>query len=446
MLLVLSASVSATGALFSIGTTDVRVDVLRYDPAPLEPGNVADMWVKVTTQGNTLSEIRTLNNVKLEFVNDFPFTAVSDEEKVKSFGTMQPGEVRVVKFKIKVDNDANPGTNEVRFKFHYNNDEVTTAPIEVEVQSTSATIAVEKVNLEPKQVLPGQTAKLTISLRNDDLGLLKDITAKLDLSSSSLPFAPLKSTTEQKVRSIKPGDMKEIEYDLIALPDADANVYKVPFELTYYDEAGNQFTKSDTIGIIVGADPKLNVALEESDAFSEGMNGKVVVSVSNVGASDVKYVTVRLKQGQGYLILGKKQEYLGNLESDDFETSEFKLYVKDDVKEKVMLNLEIEYRDAYNNLMKEERSLELPVYTRKELRAYNLDGSLKSVYTPIIYILAIFFLYFAVKDWRKHKALDSAMKAGVEGIFLTLFRILFFFRWRNVKRLPMKVKMFFQKI
>jgi len=445
----LSGITSAAGTIIATGSgTDLKIEILRYEPAPVEPGALADIWIKVSSQGTTISSLTRLNGVKLELVEEFPFYAASDAERVKSFGTMEPGETRIVRYKVKIDGDASPGTNEIKFKYTSTNevDGIETSPLDIEVKSSSATIAVVSVVSEPEEIPAGQAAIITIELRNDALGSLRDITAKIDLTATTTPFAPTKSTTEKKIRSIAPGQIEMIKYDILALPDAEAKVYKIPFTLSYFDEAGNQFTKEDTIGLLVSAEPDLNVNLEDADPLQSGQTGKVIVSVSNIGPTDVKFMTLKIVDGDGYTVIGKSQEYLGNLESDDFETAEFSVNVDFSSKGEVPLKVILDYRDTYNLKKTDEIFLPLPVYTRSELRAYGLDGSLKSYYAPFIYLFLILFVYFVIRDWRRTKAFDLALKNGLEDTFLAIFRTIFLFRWKNIRKVPSKLRQFFRKL
>ncbi|MEA3378769.1 MAG: hypothetical protein U9Q69_03960 [Nanoarchaeota archaeon] len=446
MAVFLVGSVSAVGTIIATGTsTHFKLDILRSEPAPAEPGKIMDLWVKVTTQGS-LSDTR-LFDVRLELKEEFPFSAASPEDKVKEFGTMDSSESRTVRYRVKVDGDANPGPNEIRFKFFSNIKKVgmLSAPLELDVKAISATIAVASVDLEPEKIKPGDAAKLTLTLRNDALSRLRDITAQIDLSASTMPFAPIHSTTEKKIRSIASGESVEVVYDIIALASADSKVYKVPLSLSYYDDAGTEFTKNDIIGLIVEATPDLEVNIEDFDILQKGQSGDVVVSVSNIGPSDVKYMLLKVLNSEDYTVLGKNQEYLGNLESDDFETAEFRLHIGN-VKDDADLKLQLQYKDAYNNERLEQVSLKLPIYSIFELRKYGLDGDTTSFVMPIIYILIILFIYFTIKNWRKLKALDLALKGGLEDTFLAVFRFFMWFRWRNIKRLPKKIKIFFRKL
>lgn len=444
-LLLINCVFASTSLVSTSSSTSFKIEVLRYEPAPAEPGKFMDLWVKASTQGDTSQ--KELEDVKLEFVDEFPFSAVSEEEKVKDFGTMSSSESRVVKYRIKVDGNANPGTHEIRFKYYSNlkkGGEIS-APLEIEIQSVSATIAVTEVKSEPEKIMPGSKAKLTLTLRNDALVRLRDIKTQLDLASDDMPFAPLNSTSEKKIQSINPGESFEIVYDIIVLASADSEVYKIPLTLNYFDNAGNEYTIEDIIGLVVEAEPSLSINLESFDIFKKGETGNVVVSISNVGPSDIKYAVLEILDSEEYIVLEKRKEYLGNMESDDFETAEFKLNIQD-VENDAEIKLLLKYKDAYNRDREDYFSLNLPIYSLRELRKYGIDGDISYIFMPFVYLLMILFIFYTIKDWKKNKALDLALKKGLEDTFILIFKFIFWFRWRNLKRLPIKIKIFFRKL
>ena len=104
---------------------------------------------------------------------------------------------------------------------------------------------------------------------------MEDISFKLDLALSSLlskvststvsngdtstiyydsvPFAPINSATEQKIKMMKPGEEKELVFEIMVYPDAEARVYKVPIVLDYRDELERNYTKEDIVGLVVGS-------------------------------------------------------------------------------------------------------------------------------------------------------------------------------------------------
>ena len=63
---------------------------------------------------------------------------------------------------------------------------------------------------------------------------------------------------------------------------------------------------------------------------------------------DIKFLNVKLDKAEGYKVLSPYEVYIGNIDSDDYETADFKINVDKASKEKVILPLTIEYNDANN--------------------------------------------------------------------------------------------------
>ncbi len=246
------------------------------------------------------------------------------------------------------------------------------------------------------------------------------------------------------MRSLDVGESHTFSFSIIAEEDAAAGVYKIPFELTYRDLNNSLVSNNDTFGVLIGAEADLTFNLEEFDTFQEGVTGDVVVSISNVGPTELKFMTVTLEESDDYVILGAASEYLGNLDSDDFETSRFNIYVPGN--EDVSLSFSVDYKDAYNEAFEESVELKLPVYSTSEVKLYGLDGDGSGTYQSLFYLLGIIFLYYAYHGWREKKALDKAVLYGLKRLLQVPFRILFLLHPRNLRKVPHKVRRFFRSI
>src|SRR3989338_9276698 len=100
-----------------------------------------------------------------------------------------------------------------------------------------------------------------------------------------------------------PGMTGTVSFNIMASGDADAKAYKIPFDLAYYDYAGDKYNINNTFGLLVGNEPDYVVNIEESDSFTKNSRGKFVVSIANTGPSDIKYMVISLKESDAYVIL-----------------------------------------------------------------------------------------------------------------------------------------------
>ena len=448
VLMVTFVSASTSTVVFSSPQSGANLELglLRYSPVPAEPGQYIDLWVTIESQssvyGSSILDYADLKDVELELIESYPFSLNPGEDPVQEVGTLGQSEPKTLKYRIFVDEDASSGDHEIRFKFRSGNylGEVTSPALDINVRSIDTTMSVTKIETEPELLSPGKPATLSITVRNDALQTFKNIEAAIDIDGDTIPIVPYKSSKEQTLRLLPDGEEHTFVYSIIVEQDATAGVYKIPFTLSYKD-ANSTTLKQDTFGVLIGAEGDLEFNLEEFDTFQKGKNGDVVVSVGNVGPSELKFMTIELQKAEGYVVLGRNKEYLGNLDSDDFETSTFDIHV--DSKEDIPLKFKVVYKDTYNEEIEETFELTLPVYTNGEIKAYGLNGKTKTYVTYILYLLIIIFLFYTYKGWKVERRLDKAPLYGLKETIKFPFRVVLFFRPKNLRRLPKKVKLFF---
>ena len=453
MLLFLLAFVSAATTTVSMGTSqaevDLEIELTRYSPAPVAPGEYFDLWITVSTEGSSAStsinKYSDITGAELEFVDNFPFSLDPGDDEIKSLGTLRMGEVQTLQYRVLVDDEATSGDNELLFIFRSDDDKDTLSPaLELNVQVIDPTLNVVSIETVPEQLAPGQPATLDITIENDAGTYFKNIDMMLDIDGSDVPIVPYKSSKEQRLRGLDQGEQYTFSYTIIAEEDAEAGVYKIPFKMNYNDNNNTGFSKNDTFGLLIGAEGDLSFNLEEFDTFQKGVNGNFIVSVSNVGPTELKFMTLELLESEDYVVVGADKEYLGNLDSDDFETSSFDIHL--DSNEDTGLNFLVNYKDVYNEAHEEEVSLTLPVYSNQEIAKYGLDGNGSSYYTYIVYLVLILFVYYFARGWRQEKRIDKAVSYGILEVIKVPFRVLFFFRPRKVVLWPKKIISFLRKL
>jgi LPXTG-motif cell wall-anchored protein len=102
-------------------------------------------------------------------------------------------------------------------------------------------------------------------------------------------------------------------------------------------------------------------------------------------------------------VLSAQEIYVGNVDSDDYETAEFNIYLTNDgfKEEKVIsLPLKVEYRDANNNLYTDEYDFKLKILNPKKLGIKKRSGTTTFVMFLVILGL-VAFLYFRRRRKKK---------------------------------------------
>ncbi len=384
-------------------SSKIIVSLANQDPDPVEPGKIVEVSFKLDNQG------ALANNVVFEIEPEYPFTLLPGENKTKAVGTLgtsQNSERNVfVKYRLKVDQNAVDGSYEVKVRYKTDNFDSwnTLEGLSIKVQSKDAILSVEKYTTTPEVIAPGSKAKLTIGFRNQASSILKDVKITLDLGKSGdeeTPFSPVGSTNEKVVPFIDAQGYVPLEFNLIADPDAKSKVYKVPLKMQYSDVINKNYSKTLTIAVIVGVEPDISVYIDSTKVYTAGSTGEVTVKIVNKGLTDVKLLNVNLDKSDDFRVLSPYEAYLGNIDSDDYETADFKLSIDEASKGKVILPLTIEYKDANNADYQKKVNLELPIYTSSEAKRLGLvegNGTLKWVVIAVVIVAGL----FGYRKWRK---------------------------------------------
>ncbi len=380
---------------------DVRVSFVNQDPDPAEPGEYVDVRFKFDNYGSEATE-----DIKVEIMPEYPFSLDPGYEKIKDIGSLQSRQKdstgAIVKYRLRIDENAVEGENEVKLRYRQGTDGwIILDDFTVQVRTHDAILSPESVDLIPEKIAPGDTAKLGIRLKNIADSLLKNI--KVTLTLDDLPLATLKSGNEKIVKQLDAGKSQTIEFNLIAEPDAESKLYKLPVELSYQDELGNSYSRSFNFGVTIGSEPDISVNLDSTEIYRAGTKGDISIRFVNKGLTDVKLLNVKLGEGP-YTLLSPSEVYIGNIDSDDYESADFTLYVDSSAKQ-LRLPLSIEYLDANNKVFSQKVNLEVPLYDTTEAKKLGLvqsNGSAGILVTLIIVVAGI-FIYRWMRRRRNKK-------------------------------------------
>jgi len=369
---------------------EMKIDLLRYDPSPVQPGDTTDIWFEIIN----LKDV-PLNDFDVTFVEDYPFKLVSD--KSVHFSRLDAGGKVQFKFQVEVNTNANEAANNVFIQYYSRTSGTTTSePFAVTLKRlgsiVSTAIGIKQSEGEIARIAPGTVADVEISIKNSADSVMKDVVVALDLSAATMPFAPVGMTTEQKIKRIDAGSEASVVYKLIATPDAAAGVYKIPLKIKYYDEVGDIHNISDIVGITVGAEPKLMVALDSTELTKTTKTGKVILKIINYGTNDVKFAMLKVLNGENFKQFASGEHYIGNVDSDDYETVEFRVEASAD---SITIPVSLDYMDANNVQYSETQNVEIMLYNPSDL------GIKQS--STWIYALVIVVLIGAYMGYRKHK-------------------------------------------
>ncbi|MEM4637531.1 MAG: hypothetical protein QXK76_00720 [Candidatus Woesearchaeota archaeon] len=399
-------------AIFAIqlvsAAPSLKVSLSKYEPYPAAPGDTVKIWLLIqNTASNDNTD--TAKNLVVEVIPTEPFSIYNDAY-TKTIAILGPKKDYLMDFNLKIDENALQGTNTFKVRIKESNSNIQIEQnINLFIQSRDTIITIESVDINPKEIQPGSEGTITVKVKNTAPNSLTDLSLKLQLQTIlgsniiDLPFAPIESSAEKKIFKLEPGQTAEFTYKIIVYPNAESKIYKIPFTLEYYDILGNKKNKSDFIGVIVNSKPEISVVIDRTDINSDKLAGTISLKIINKGLNDVKFLNVILKENNDYEILSESTtNYIGNLESDDYQTIDYKIAVKKGVSE-IELPITIEYRDATNKYYKEEQKITFNILGNKKLGKVNGKGTSLTIIILIIIVALAGFIYYKKRIAKKNK-------------------------------------------
>ncbi|MBN1156211.1 COG1361 S-layer family protein [Candidatus Woesearchaeota archaeon] len=412
MICIAGADVFGEGSGTLIGSANMKVTLLNQEPDPVEPGKYVTLRFAVENFGSEIAE-----EVVFKINPEYPFSiepGESPEIDVGTMGARQTGDDRVVlKYKLKVDENAVEGVNEIRLSYKTKKSVwATLDPFDINIQTHDAIIAVTDVIQNPGRCSAGRETELSIKIKNYADSMLKDIKLKLELiryaatataiTYTELPFSTVGSSNEIIVYELKPKEETEVKFNLIADAETAADVYKIPLTISYSDNLGINYSKQNLVTVIVGDKPEILATVDSTTILRAGMKGTATVKFVNKGVGKIKFLDVELLESEQYDIISSPRDYLGNIDSDDYETTDFKIYVKPGESD-VKLNVGLKYKDAENRAYDEAMDVPLKLYSSSDIKKYELEKKSNTTGIVIIIVIVVIGLggYVMYKKKRK---------------------------------------------
>jgi len=262
---------------------------------------------------------------------------------------------------------------------------------------------VQNITISP-ELSPGSASVLKITLGNSGQDFIKDLRARLDLPSQ---IAPLKDVAQKKLSQMDAGQEVDLSFDLVALPDAKAGIYKASLILDYVNFIGDERQDNETISFVITSNPKLFTGIKESTIYKDASDlGDVTFEIVNEDVADIKFLSIELADSPDYDIISNNRFYIGDLDSGDTTTSTFKIKVLPN-KDNITFPLKLLYKDTLNKDYSSQENLVLDLKTKKELGF--VDGN-SWVFTLIFLLVIVAAIYLSYRHGkRKRRKIDETI-------------------------------------
>ena len=270
-----------------------------------------------------------------------------------------------------------------------------------------AAVSITDVSSTPEEVAPGEVINIVIDIKNIFEYDVTNLNVKLELSGENVPFAPYQSSSEEYLDELDEDDREDFKFKLITLPSTRTGIYKIPVKISYNYEDENSTVlegqKSELISVTVNSEPELKVSLDDSVVLVRGKENVFTLKIVNSGLSDIKFLYVIISDASGMKFLSEKEQYIGDIDSDDFDSVDYNVVVNADASNTISLPVTLTFMDATNKEFTETSSLILKTYSLKEARELGLVDKPKVTAYVVIFILVVGYIVYRTIRKRKLK-------------------------------------------
>jgi LPXTG-motif cell wall-anchored protein len=257
----------------------------------------------------------------------------------------------------------------------------------------------------PESISPGKTGEITFTIHNKAQDFIKDIIITPHYPSG---ISSYKESTQNKVAEMISGEEKEIRLKVIISPTAEEGVYTIPLIADYINYVGEKRQENETISLIILSAPELTTDIKTLDIHKKNSLGNIKIKVINNNIGNVKLLSIKLQETKEYEIIGSNIAYVGDLDSDDFSESTFKINLNSK-SEEIIFPAILSYKDSMNNAYEEKIELKLKIETAKNL---GIKTGNSVIIVAIIIILLAGYIFYRKKRKNLIKEKQASFKSN----------------------------------
>lgn len=256
-------------------------------------------------------------------------------------------------------------------------------------------------SLTTTTITPGDQGDIFFDIENN-LGIDAE-EVSVTLFFENLPFTPIGSS-ESSIDEIKNNKEESFRFKIKAANDIKPGDYQIPYKISYTTNNSQTIqTRQGTLGLTVKADPELTFSLSADNPILN-RKGEITLRIVNKGFADAKFLTLNVVSDPlSYNLLSDNEIYIGNVDSDDFETATFDvIYTNKDP----IFTVIVEYKNFDNSLVRKTITLPIKVYTEEEaLKLGLITKSNAPLYVGIaIALIVLWFIYRAIRKSIRRRA------------------------------------------
>lgn len=256
----------------------------------------------------------------------------------------------------------------------------------------ASSLSIESVIVET--VSPGEEGTIRISVENDANEDIEDLSVRLSFSNTNI--IPIGSS-EEFLRTLDEDDEENFIFRFRVANTLPAGTYLINYNIEY-SEGNDDIEQEGTIGIVVSAEPEIEIIASSPNAIL-GNQGTLDLRIVNKGLADARFVSINV-EGDGLTFLSENSEYIGTIDSDDFETTNFDVIYNERFS---TATIKISYKNFDNIDQNIVETVSLRAYTVDEaVEKGILNKSNATIYaTIVIVLLVLWIIYRRIRKRRK---------------------------------------------
>ena len=329
-ILIYSAGISGA----DLGENSLRINLIKYDPYPVDPDTDFSIWVQVKNVGEN-----DVTGATIEFVPTYPFTIKPGESAIRNPGTIRKKDEFVYKYTLHVDKNAFVGTNTLEVGYRILDNGFTKREFDVEVGSdivdARGTVKLEKVTSYPEVLMSEDSGTVTLTLKNSATEYTikmdnKDYSMNAHIQSAELvsnEFIEVTSDPYYNAGIIGPGDSIDFPFSILVKNNTPDGTYFLDLNLK---GAARLYSLNLKIPVRVDSS-SIQSALSESPKLNpQG----IILSVANNRPNSVNAATVI---PEGNATFEPAEYFIGTMDPDELFTVKFdmKANTQDDMRFKL---------------------------------------------------------------------------------------------------------------
>ena len=251
-------------------------------------------------------------------------------------------------------------------------------------------LSVDSVSVQT--VSPGEEGEIRVNVENEGNQDAEIVSFRLQFPTGIIPLG----SSEAFVNEIREDDDENFAFKFRVANDLSAGTYSIAYFINY-EEDGDEREQTGSIGVIISAQPEIEIIVDTEDQII-GQQATINIRIINKGLADASFVSLSL-DSEDITFLNEKSEYVGTIDSDDFEVSSFDILYNN---RRPNLEVKLEYKDFDNTQQQITKDISLKAYTREE--AINL-GLIKrsNTMTYILLILAALIVWYILRRVKRNR-------------------------------------------